>query len=189
MKISAVLLAGGESRRMGQDKATMLWRGRPLWQNQIDTLRKLGPTELLISARSDPAWRPADAVFVSDDPPFRGPLSGITAALAAMKETHLLTLAIDMPFMSDAYLRSLCDLIKPGRGVLPVMDDRAEPLAAIYPAETRSHFVAALGGKNFSLQAITKELIQMKTLHVVGVSREEEKFFRNVNEPGDIADL
>ena len=45
MNISAVLLAGGESRRMGQDKATLLFRGKPLWQIQLELLRKLEPAE------------------------------------------------------------------------------------------------------------------------------------------------
>lgn len=189
MKLSAVLLAGGESRRMGREKATMLCRGRPLWQRQLDTLRELEPTELLISARSDPAWRPKEAAFVADAIPSRGPLSGITAALACMTGAHLLALAIDMPCMSAAYLRSLGDLIDPGCGVLPVMGDRAEPLAAIYPAEAYPCFVAALGGRNFSLQTITRELIQLKKLCVVRVSQGEERLFGNVNEPGDLADL
>ena len=189
MKLSAVLLAGGESRRMGREKATMLCRGRPLWQRQLDTLRELEPTELLISARSDPAWRPKDAAFVADAIPSCGPLSGITAALACMKSAHLLALAIDMPFMSAAYLRSLGDLLEPGCGILPLMGDRAEPLAAIYPAEAYLYFVAALGGRNFSLQTITRELIQLKKLRAVPVSREEEKLFRNVNEPGIVSDL
>lgn len=188
MKLSAVLLAGGESMRMGRDKATTSFRGRPLWQNQLDTLRKLEPAELLISARSDPEWRPKGAVFVADVSPSRGPLSGLSAALAVMKGTHLLALAIDMPFMNEAYLRSLCDLIEPGRGVLPVMGDRAEPLAAIYPAEAYLYFVAALGGRNFSLQTITRKLIQLKKLRAVPVSRAEETLFRNVNEPGNLAD-
>ena len=41
MNVSAVLLAGGESRRMGKDKATLLFRGKPLWQIQFERLRKL----------------------------------------------------------------------------------------------------------------------------------------------------
>jgi len=43
IKISAVLLAGGESRRMGKDKATVLFQGKPLWQIQLDLLRKYLP--------------------------------------------------------------------------------------------------------------------------------------------------
>src|SRR5438067_9404527 len=118
MNISAVLLAGGESRRMGKDKATLLFRSEPLgrneplWRIQLDLLRRLAPIEILISARNDPAWRPADVSFVADAPPSRGPLSGISAALAHAATTHLLTLAIDMPFMHEQYLRSLCLLLK-----------------------------------------------------------------------------
>src|SRR5438094_7110110 len=72
MKISAVLLAGGESRRMGRDKASIALDGKLLWQNQLELLRTLNPTEIFISARSDPEWRPHDVMFVADIPPSRG---------------------------------------------------------------------------------------------------------------------
>ena len=186
MNISAVLLAGGESRRMGKDKATLLFRGEPLWRIQLDLLRKLAPVEILISGRNDPAWRPADVYFVADAPPSRGPLSGISAALARAATTHLLTLAIDMPFMNEQYLYSLYSAIEPGRGVIPVMEERAEPLAAIYPVEARADFAAALSGSDFSLQKLAKELLSKDRLRVVQVKKEEEALFRNLNEPMDL---
>src|SRR5947208_16370571 len=117
MKISAVLLAGGKSRRMGQDKSTILFRNAPLWQIQLDLLRKVSPKEIFISAPSDPPWRPADIEFVPDDQPSRGPLSGIAAALSQITTDHLLALAIDMPFMTEGYLRSLCEKIERGCGI------------------------------------------------------------------------
>jgi len=46
MNISAALLAGGESHRMGRDKATLLFYGKPLWQIQLDLLQKLEPAEI-----------------------------------------------------------------------------------------------------------------------------------------------
>jgi len=186
MNISAVLLAGGESRRMGKDKATLLFRGEPLWRIQLDLLRKLAPVEILISGCNDPAWRPADVYFVADAPPSRGPLSGISAALARAATTHLLTLAIDMPFMNEQYLYSLYSAIEPGRGVIPVMEERAEPLAAIYPVEARADFAAALSGSDFSLQKLAKELLSKDRLRVVQVKKEEEALFRNLNEPMDL---
>ena len=71
MTFSAVLLAGGESRRMGTDKATFLFHGKPLWQVQLETLRKLRPAEIFLSARTEPAWRTDDVQFIADIPPSR----------------------------------------------------------------------------------------------------------------------
>jgi molybdopterin-guanine dinucleotide biosynthesis protein A len=187
MNISAVLLAGGESRRMGQDKATFLFRGRPLWQIQLDLLRNLRPHEIFISARTDPPWRPNDVEFIADEAPSRGPLSGLTATLARINTGHLLALAIDMPFMTDGYLQSLRDRVEAGCGVLPIIDGRAEPMAAIYPTSADVDLVAALAGSEFSLQTITKKLIASAKLAAVPVAKAEEKFFRNLNEPSTVA--
>jgi molybdopterin-guanine dinucleotide biosynthesis protein A len=189
MNISAVLLAGGESRRMGRDKATVLFHGKSLWQIQLETLRRLEPAEIFVSARTDPAWRPADVQFVADDPPSRGPLSGIAASLAQMHTAHLLALAIDMPFMSESYLHYLCDQIEPGTGVVPTIDSRAEPLAAIYPREADVDFHSALTGTDFSLQNVVRSLVENGKLHEVRVKEHETKLFLNVNELSDVAAL
>jgi molybdenum cofactor guanylyltransferase len=186
MNLSAVLLAGGESRRMGKDKAIALFRRKPLWQIQLDLLRKLEPSEIFLSARTDPGWRPADVEFVADEPPSHGPLSGVAASLGRIRTKHLLTLAIDMPFMSEKYLRFLCDQIEPGRGVLPMICGRAEPLAAIYPQGAQVDLVAALSGLDFSLQTVTQRLVDAGKLQLVSVKKEEQYFFRNINEPADL---
>jgi molybdenum cofactor guanylyltransferase len=186
MNISAVLLAGGESRRMGTDKAALLFGGKPLWQIQLDLLWKLDPTEILVSARTDPSWRPSAVQFVADLAPSRGPLSGLTASLSRIRTGHLLALAVDMPFMTERYLRSLCDQIESGRGVLPIIGDRAEPLAAIYPADGYVDLVAALSGTEFSLQTLTKKLVETGKLKALSVTKEEQKLFENLNEPADL---
>jgi molybdopterin-guanine dinucleotide biosynthesis protein A len=189
MNISAVLLAGGESRRMGKDKATLPFRGKPLWQIQLELLRKLAPTELFVSARTDPPWRPADAQFVADDPPSRGPLSGLAASLAKTRTTHLLALAIDMPFMTEKYLTFLCNQIEPCRGVIAKIEDRFEPLAAIYPQEALTNVQSALSGEDFSLQTVTGSLVAAGKLQVLLVESQERKLFLNLNAPSDLAAL
>jgi molybdopterin-guanine dinucleotide biosynthesis protein A len=186
MKISAVLLAGGKSRRMGQDKSTILFRNAPLWQIQLDLLHKLQLQELFISAQTDPPWRPADIEFVPDDQPSRGPLSGIAAALSRIGSGHLLALAIDMPFMTESYLRSLCEKVERGRGVVPLIENRAEPMAAIYPRDAYDDVAAALSGSDFSLQSLVGKLIAAGKLQPIWVSETEKAFFRNLNEPGDL---
>jgi molybdenum cofactor guanylyltransferase len=189
MKISGVLLAGGESRRMGKDKATLLFRGQPLWQIQLALLRSLDLEELFISARTDPLWRPPDMQFVADEPPSRGPLSGLAISLAGMRGTHLLALAVDMPFMSEIFLRSLCNQIESGRGVLPMIGDRAEPLTAIYPADAHADLVEALSGTEFSLQGLTKKLVKEGKLRALNIAKEEEMLFRSLNDPADLSRL
>ena len=186
MKLSAVLLAGGESRRMGRDKATIVFRDRPLWYHQLDILRKLEPETLLLSARIDPPWRPADVEFVADAHPLHGPLSGISAALARTKSDYVVVLAIDMPFVTPSYLRGLFQHASPGCGVVPMFENRAEPLAAIYPRDARIDFFDALSGKDFSLQPLVAKLTAIGKLQALQVSDKDKALFRNLNEPADL---
>lgn len=186
MSFSAVLLAGGASRRMGMDKATLFFREKPLWEVQLKKLRALQPAEIFVSARTDPSWRPADVRFVVDIPPSRGPLSGLAASLATMHADHLLALAIDMPFMTENYLQSMCDLIEPGCGVVATIDDRAEPLAALYPREAEIDFRAALAGNDFSLQNIVRYLVRSRKLLEISVTKKQRLLFGNVNDVFDL---
>jgi molybdopterin-guanine dinucleotide biosynthesis protein A len=187
-RLSAVLLAGGESRRMGRDKATLIYRETPLWQRQLEVLRQLKPDELFISGRTDPAWRPADAIFVADAPPSRGPLSGLVAAFNRTRGTHLLALAVDMPGMTADYLRSLWHLAGPGRGVLPMTGERSEPLAAIYPVEASVYFHEALAGPDFSLQSIVSRLLKAEMLRGFPTAPQEQTRFRNLNTIADLSE-
>jgi molybdopterin-guanine dinucleotide biosynthesis protein A len=186
VSFSAVLLAGGESRRMGTDKATFLFRGKPLWQIQLETLRKLRPKEIFVSARIDPPWRREDVLFVADVPPSRGPLSGVAASLVKIHTAHLLALAIDMPFMSENYLRSICDAVGPSQGVVAKIDNRAEPLAAVYPREAEIDFRTALAGTDFSMQNVVRLLVRSGKLQEISVTKQERGLFRNVNNASDV---
>src|SRR5438270_2451276 len=154
MTFSAVLLAGGESRRMGRDKATIEFEREPLWNRQLELLRALDPQQLFVSARTVPDWLPHDVELLLDDPPSRGPLSGLTKALTAMRTTHLIALAVDMPFMIGGQMRELLSYATAHGGVVPIIGEQAEPLAAIYPAQAAVDFVTALSGRDFSLQRI-----------------------------------
>src|SRR6185369_1099736 len=150
MTLTAALFVGGESRRMGVDKATLSFAGVPLWRRQLETLRRLRPEVLWISARTRPAWCPADVDVVIDDPPSRGPLSGLAAAAEKLQTTHLLVLAVDLPYMTAGHLEKLRGLARPGCGVIPLNETFFEPLAAIYPieaaAEIKSTADASLQG-------------------------------------------
>ena len=186
MILSAVLLAGGESRRMGSDKAVIVFAGEPLWRRQTRTLQQLQQATVFVSARTEPEWRPADVELVVDEPPSRGPISGIAAALAQMQTSHLLVLAVDMPFITGAHLQTLCQRATAGRGVVPVISGRAEPLAAIYPREAHPDFAAALGRNELSLQPLVRNLASAGKVEMMQIDPAEVHLYRNLNQPRDL---
>jgi molybdopterin-guanine dinucleotide biosynthesis protein A len=186
MTLSALLLAGGESRRMGRDKATIDLGGRPLWERQCELLRAVCPEKIFVSARSAPSWLPNTVELLIDDAPSRGPLSGLTKGLAAMRTTHLLVLAVDMPFMTAGELGSLCGRATRDCGIVPTIAERAEPLAAIYPAEAAADFQAALNGSVFSMQPLVRKLAASGRITLWPVTKRAASLYRSVNEPGDL---
>ena len=185
MTFSAVLLAGGESRRMGRDKAAVVFRDEPLWRRQLRVLRDLRLEKVFVSARSESSWLPTDTELLLDEPPSRGPLSGLAKALAQMQTSHLLVLAVDMPFMTREQLRFLCGVVSIGCGVVPIFDNRAEPLAAIYPSESAPDFAAALAGPDFSLQALVRKLENTGKVRFLPVLSQDEHLYMSLNEPSD----
>ena len=186
MTLTAVLLVGGLSRRMGVDKATLEIAGKPLWAKQINLLRELQPQAIWVSARARPAWCPAEIEAVVDTPPSRGPLSGLTAALQRLQTTHLLALAIDLPRMTADELRTLLALAQPGCGVMPTNADYFEPLCAIYPVEAAAIATDALAGRDVSLQKFSQTLLSLKRVQTYALSESEKPFFLNANSPADL---
>ena len=188
MKISAVLFVGGESRRLGRDKATLPWGEATLWEHQLQTLRNISPTEILVSARTDPSWRPSDVRFVEDCEPLQGPLSGLLSALAEMKGSHLVALAVDMPFMTADYLCSLIEDCAAACGASPFLNRTAEPLAAVYPVEALP-FVEARhkSGTDVSLRSLIDVLIERDLMKVIKVDPTQAGLFRNINQVEDLS--
>lgn len=155
---AAVLLAGGRSRRMGRDKALLpLADGRPLWQRQLDVLRALQPAELFISGPARVGF-PPDISLLADATPGRGPLSGIAAALGAMRSPLLVVLAVDLPRMTAAFLRELLAESLENRGTVPRHGTSGfyEPLAAVYPARSSPLAEAQLASGDWSLQSFVR---------------------------------
>lgn len=186
MTLTAVLFAGGESRRMGVDKATLPVADRPLWLRQLETLRELRPDLLLISARSRPSWAPADIEVVLDESPSRGPLSGLAAALGKMQTTHLLALAIDLPEMTAGHLLKLWSQASPEVGVFPKWGDHYEPLAAIYPASAKLIAERALAAGRLSLQSLIENILERKHGCIHPIEEQDRRLYRNINSPDDL---
>ncbi len=186
MKLSAILLAGGRSRRMGVDKATVLIAGKPLWQRQLRVLNDLRPGAVWVSARTVPPWCPREIEVVTDQPPSCGPLSGVAAGLHRLQTSHLLVLAIDLPRMTAEHLGKLWGLARPGTGVIPLHGDYFEPLCAIYPAEAAAAAEKALKNHDASLQHFAQNLLRKSQAQFYDLPSGERPLYLNMNTPSDL---
>ncbi len=95
------VLAGGQSTRMGRDKALLLFDGQPLIARALATLREAGLPAAIAGARSNLA---EFAPLIEDAHPGLGPLSGICAALAATPARRAVFVPVDLPLLPASLL-------------------------------------------------------------------------------------
>jgi molybdopterin-guanine dinucleotide biosynthesis protein A len=184
MRCSAVLLAGGKSSRMGRDKALLEIDGQPLWQRQMEKLRRLRPAQIMLSGPQRDEW--SDYAVICDEVENAGPLAGVAAALQKCTASHLVVLAVDLPMMTSDFLQSLLGWCGNGRGVVPQSAHGFEPLAAVYPASCAFLASAALRSGDFSLQSFVRKGITEKSLVERRISAAEAPLFTNLNTPADL---
>lgn len=140
---SALILAGGESRRMGQDKASLVLDGRTLLQNVADILQPLF-AEVIVSVRQP---RPdIDLPQVCDTPGQVGPLAGLAAGLERASNPWLFVVACDMPFITSPLIKYLARQRASWQAVVPMVDGYPQPLAAFYAASCLDEVRCLLGG-------------------------------------------
>ena len=129
--ISAVILAGGRSTRLGRDKAFLEVNGRPLIERIVDRLAQLSD-EVIIVAKDVDAYEPLEALVVADVYPGTAALGGIFSGLKAAGNRHALVVACDMPFLSLSLLRYMRGLAAANDVVIPRLGKLTEALHAIY---------------------------------------------------------
>jgi molybdopterin-guanine dinucleotide biosynthesis protein A len=112
----------------------------------------------------------------------RGPLSGIAATLQICRSDHLLVLAIDLAQMRADFLLAMTEEVKPSQGIVPAIDGRFEPLAAIYPRDAAEMFNESAE----SLQVLLRNMIEGGFMLERAVQPDERHLFHNVNEPADL---
>ena len=186
--VTGVLLAGGNSSRMGRNKALMALAGRRLVDRAMAVLAGLFD-DLLMVTNSPDLYAGLGIRMVPDLVTGKGALGGIHSAVLHAAAPHCLVVACDMPFLNADVLRYLVDQRAEYDVVVPNVDGRPQPLHAVY-------------GKA-CLQPIARRL-ESDRLHVVGfypdvrvreVAAEELAAFdpeglsfRNLNTPEEFAD-
>ena len=132
--VSAFILAGGKSTRMGTDKAFVDYDGRTLLARALDLARSVMADVRIVGSREKFA---AYAPVVEDGFRDCGPLAGIQAALWASSSELNLMMAVDMPFVSREFLQYLIGQARntpEADVVVPLADGRRQPLCAVYHA-------------------------------------------------------
>jgi molybdopterin-guanine dinucleotide biosynthesis protein A len=185
-QVTAFVLAGGKSSRMGEDKAFLLLKGRTLLDRALDVVRTLTPEALIVGERSRFS---SFGTVVEDVFRDRGPLAGIHAALTASATDLNLVLALDMPFVEKSFLRYLVREAAATDAIVTVPRTASgwQPLCAVY----RKAFAAVaerslLQGRN-KIDALFSDLkvfvVEEKDLVRRGFS---DTMFHNVNTRRDL---
>ena len=130
---TALILAGGDSRRMGRDKASLPLGEQTLLQRVLAVVQPLFP-DVLLSLR---APRPEiDLPQVCDTQVAAGPLAGLAAGLAQARTGWIFAVATDMPFVQPAVITHLAtrrdNASAETQAIVPVVDGHPQPLAAFY---------------------------------------------------------
>jgi len=197
-----LVLAGGQSRRMGQDKALMRYKGRTLIDNASLLLQSASCDKVLIS-RNAPG-------FLNDKIEDAGPLSGVHAVLDALSQSdnhngnpcELLVLPVDMPQMTPELLRIL---VSRGREAekacyvekrflpfyLPVTQDTKALLANYLVEQSKRRVVGfleilnAVSLKEGDLKKIARKDESDSKKRLANMSNDDGVEWLNVNTPGD----
>jgi molybdopterin-guanine dinucleotide biosynthesis protein A len=187
MELSAVILAGGESRRMGRDKAWLHFDGKPLVKLAVEKVRQLGIKEVFISGRAGEDYSALECPVLFDLKPGFGPVGGIERGLHECRSPLLLVLAVDLPHMSLTFLkrmRNACDRLT---GAVPKLKGQLEPLAGIYPKRCLALAFAAIAKSQHSARDFASACLRERAVRACSVSRGEASVFLNWNRPGDLA--
>ena len=172
---------------MGRDKAAVELEGQPLWQRQVATLTALRPGELFISGKADGPYAHHGTEVIEDLHPGCGPLSGLEAACWRMRTPLLCVLAIDLPWMTSAFLERLVKLaMRDGRGVVAQNGEYFEPLAAVYPRALLQLIGEHLPQPDRSMQRLVRRAVELDLVIPYAIAEEERPLFRNVNTPADL---
>ncbi|MCW0482300.1 molybdenum cofactor guanylyltransferase [Gaoshiqia sediminis] len=156
--ITGIILAGGQSHRMGFNKALAMLDGKPLIEFVVDNLRKI--TQSLILSTGSEFFEYKNLQVVPDLHPGFGPLGGICSALKSSKTNLNLVLSCDMPLVSSSFLSFLAEEARrhPAPITLPV--DKYgywQPLCAVYRKDVLPALYEALSRNELKIITAIRE--------------------------------
>jgi molybdopterin-guanine dinucleotide biosynthesis protein A len=179
--VTAFILAGGKSTRMGSDKAFVTLDGRTLLERALELARSVSRDLRIVG---DPAKFEPFAPVVEDRFHDCGPLAGIHAALRASPTELNLILAVDVPFVSPPLLQYMIMRAKSSAApaTVPRTNGGWQPLCAVYRRQFAEAAEKALRAGRYKIDAlfasVETQAIEEEELLSAGFSA---KMFRNLN--------
>jgi len=183
MNLKGIVLAGGESRRFGEDKAFARINGIPMIQRPITLLKmlKLDPVVITHPSRIYPLQ---DCQTEADLMPARGPLGGLYTACCLFENSSLLVLTCDMPSLDLLVLETLVKEHRPecGVSVFPRDQNRVQPFPGIYESSLGGAISERISGNELSMDAF----IQSVSKRNVIANDYDKSLFENINRTTDL---
>jgi molybdopterin-guanine dinucleotide biosynthesis protein A len=135
--LTVAIQAGGESRRMGSDKALLPFLGQPLILRVLNRLASIAD-EVLVTSNQPENYRFLGLTPIPDIVPGIGALGGLYTAMGAASHPYIAVVACDMPFTSpELFLNELMLLRESGAdAVVPRHEQGTEPFHAVYRTES-----------------------------------------------------
>lgn len=191
--LSLIILAGGRSSRMGRDKASLPWQNTNLLTDLIRRSHAVGFHEIIISANAQPdishlsPSSKAAIRIVADHYPNSGPLGGMEAAFSACTCPYCVVVSVDLPFYDFSPISALLPILTASPSVdavIPMVEGRCQPLAALYRRKTVLNAVRrALDHHEYRVLSIANQL----AVRYVSVT-EKTILYENINTPSAYKD-
>jgi len=186
---SGIVVAGGVSRRLGQDKrALRLFSSRTLLEETVARVATLTDDVVVVVSGQPEQFAGLPAAIVVDPLPGAGPLNALCAGLSATRHGFALTVACDLPFLSVPLLRSLLEQPRDYAALVPRRaDGTLEMLHAIYRKTCLGAIQRRLRAGQFKLSALVADVPARFVDEAALLPYDPElRSFLNVNTPADL---
>jgi molybdenum cofactor guanylyltransferase len=188
MTLGAVVLCGGQSRRMGQPKAWLPFGPERMLQRVVRLVREaVGPVVVVAAPGQECPPLPDSVTLVRDPVLNRGPLQGLAAGLAALPDAADLAFAsaTDVPFLLPAWIDRLHELIEDHDLAIPFCDGYHHPLAALYRRATVLPAIEALLRDDRLRPVFLREAVRTRVVKAeeLRAADPDLRTLRNLNTP------
>jgi molybdopterin-guanine dinucleotide biosynthesis protein A len=177
---TGIILAGGKSSRMNQDKGLMILDGKPMVQYVIDIFKNLVDDIIIIS--NNPEYEQFGYPFYSDLVKDKGPLAGIYTGLFYSQSETNIVLSCDVPYVSHELISFLLSEHKEYQITIPKKDERTHQLIGVFSKSCEANFAISIEKDELKLISAFKNL----NLNIVDANQFDIDLFRNLNSPDDL---